>query len=140
MVRPHPQRSPQRSRQGQERPRRRLLRRWRARLSSPQPVEKPAMFLEFVVYSGGTDSQVPNKLAMRSTTCFRRGRNRGFTLVEIMIVVCIMAILLEIAIPGFAQARQHSRAQACVGDLTRIDNAKAEYSMQQGLITGSACT
>ncbi len=56
-------------------------------------------------------------------------RRRGFTLIEIMIVVLIIAVLLAIAIPNFMKARDTSRAKACVANLRQIDTAKMQWAM-----------
>ena len=41
-----------------------------------------------------------------------RNRRAGFTLVEIMIVVAIIALLAAIAVPGFLRSRKRSQATA----------------------------
>src|SRR3954454_126321 len=67
----------------------------------------------------------------------RWGR-KGFTLVEIMIVVLIIGILLAIAVPNFIKARESSRTKACVANLKQIDSAKEQYAMDNKLNDGAA--
>ena len=55
--------------------------------------------------------------------------NQGFTLVEIMIVVAIIAILAAVAIPNFIKYRQNSQAAACVSNLKQIEAAVEQAKM-----------
>jgi prepilin-type N-terminal cleavage/methylation domain-containing protein len=66
---------------------------------------------------------------MTMRTLLNRRRERGFTLVEIMIVVLIIGILLAIAVPSFINARERSRANACRSNLRQIQAAKEQWAM-----------
>ena len=63
----------------------------------------------------------PNKLNRR------RG---GFTLVEIMIVVAIIALLASIAVPGFLRARKRAQASRVINDLRHLDGAIDQYALE----------
>jgi prepilin-type N-terminal cleavage/methylation domain-containing protein len=54
----------------------------------------------------------------------------GFTLVEIMIVVAIIALLAAIAVPGFLRARKRSQASKILNDLRMIDAAVDQYAIE----------
>lgn len=57
--------------------------------------------------------------------------SKGFTLVEIMIVVTIIGLLVAIAVPNFLQARETSRSRACIANLREIDTAKQQYMLDK---------
>jgi prepilin-type N-terminal cleavage/methylation domain-containing protein len=57
-------------------------------------------------------------------------RRGGFTLVEIMIVVAIIALLAAIAVPGFLRARKRSQAAKIMNDLRLIDSAVDQYAIE----------
>lgn len=63
-------------------------------------------------------------------------KRAGFTLVEIMIVVAIIALLAAIAVPGFLRARKRSQASKILNDLRMIDAAVDQYAIETGKSTG----
>src|SRR6478672_12025939 len=63
-------------------------------------------------------------------------RQGGFTLVEIMIVVAIIALLAAIAVPGFLRARKRSQASRILNDLRMIDSAVDQYAIETSRKTG----
>ena len=65
---------------------------------------------------------------------------RGFTLVEIMIVVAIIGILVSIAVPGFIKARKTAQGKSCNENLSKIDGSKETYALENNLTTGDPVT
>ncbi len=57
-------------------------------------------------------------------------KRAGFTLVEIMIVVAIIALLAAIAVPNFLRSRKRSQATQVLEDLRIIDSAVDQYAIE----------
>ena len=60
---------------------------------------------------------------------------KGFTLVEIMIVVVIIGLLAAMAIPAFNKVRQNSRQSAMDNDARQIASAAQQYMLEHGVDT-----
>jgi general secretion pathway protein G len=64
---------------------------------------------------------------------------RGFTLIELMIVVAIIAVLASILIPNFLNARAQAQTAACMANLNQIaTSAELYYSDHNAYPAGSA--
>src|SRR5690242_10621526 len=70
---------------------------------------------------------------------FNSRKENGFTLVEIMIVVAIIALLAAIAVPGFLRARKRSQASRVINDLRLIDSAVDQYAIENNKVSGASC-
>jgi len=66
-----------------------------------------------------------------------RKTDRGFSLIELMIVVAIMAILAAIAIPAFMRFAMKSKAAEAVSNLSAIVAAQETYKVENSVY--SAC-
>lgn len=60
---------------------------------------------------------------------------KGFTLVEIMIVVVIIGLLAAMAIPAFQRVRQNSRVSAMDNDARQLASAAQQYMLENSTTT-----
>lgn len=67
-------------------------------------------------------------------------QTRGFTLLEVMIVVLIIGVILGIAIPNWLNSRKNSRARVCMKNLSQIDSAKEQYALESKVEEGVTCS
>ncbi len=61
-----------------------------------------------------------------------RMQKKGFTLVEIMIVVVIIGLLAMLAIPAFKHVRESAQETTVTNNLRQISNAADEYFTKNG--------
>jgi prepilin-type N-terminal cleavage/methylation domain-containing protein len=64
----------------------------------------------------------------------------GFTLVEIMIVVGVIAIIIAITVPAWIRARSQARMKACQENLSKIDGAIQQLALEVILQPSAAIT
>lgn len=65
---------------------------------------------------------------------------RGFTLIEIMIVVAIVATLAAVAISGFIAYVHTSKRNLCLSNINMLNRAAETYVITAGLKNGDMVT
>lgn len=59
-------------------------------------------------------------------------KNKGFTLVELMIVIVILGIIAAIAIPTYTSSQEKARKNSCLQNQKIIHSAAEEYKTVNG--------
>ena len=62
-----------------------------------------------------------------------KNARKGFTLVEIMIVVVIIGLLAAMAIPAFQKVRASSQDKAVLNNLRQLGSAADQYFLENGV-------
>lgn len=64
----------------------------------------------------------------------------GFTIVELMIAVSIIALLAAVAVPAFARSRKRAQATRVLEDLRMLDYALDRWAIEKNKAVGDLAT
>jgi len=79
------------------------------------------------------------KSAKKSNTRKHSKKNRGFSLIELLIVVAIILIIAAIAIPNLLRSRIAANEASAVGSMRTLNTAEVTYNTTYSTV-GFACT
>jgi len=65
-------------------------------------------------------------------SCVRGRRQRGFSLIELLIVIAIILIILAIAVPKLGSARMNASEMAVIREIQTINSMQTQYMSQFG--------
>jgi len=67
----------------------------------------------------------------------RRQRRRGFSLIELLIVIAIILIIITIAVPKYNQTQMYMRETAAVKAIQTLHQMEVQYQSQYGRYAAS---
>ena len=74
---------------------------------------------------------------MQNQPTVRRAASRGFSLVEIMIVVGILGFIIAMAAPAYGRIRSRSQDTAVLNNVRQLASASSQYFMVNGVATAA---
>jgi prepilin-type N-terminal cleavage/methylation domain-containing protein/prepilin-type processing-associated H-X9-DG protein len=85
--------------------------------------------------------ELESAIAVRSKSLATRMWTEGFTLVELLVVIAVLAVLMAILLPSLSRAREAGRRAACMGHMRQVQTAWQAYAVDHGdyIVNGQYC-
>jgi prepilin-type N-terminal cleavage/methylation domain-containing protein len=70
--------------------------------------------------------------------CKTRSFRSGFSLLEVLFTVLILAVLAAVAVPLYSNTKTSAAASACKSNIQSLANAESKYKFENGSYIGGA--
>jgi prepilin-type N-terminal cleavage/methylation domain-containing protein/prepilin-type processing-associated H-X9-DG protein len=87
----------------------------------------PVYFLR-IVFLVFNEAMMPNKICIEAYYGVEMIKKKGFTLVELLVVISIIALLLSVLMPALGRARDQARRVACGAQIKNVGLAILSYA------------
>ena len=67
---------------------------------------------------------------------FKQHSHSAYTLVEVLVIVCVIALLAALAIPNFIRPRSNYSTPACINNLRIVDAAANQFALEYNKTNG----
>lgn len=101
-------------------------------------VDPPAGKGSLLIRSSDRPAATPDINHHLSWGCTKMKNQKGFTLIELMIVVAIIAILAAIALPAYSDYTKKSKVSEVVLAASALRTAVAEYASSNNTLPGAS--
>lgn len=78
-----------------------------------------------------------NQLILNKKSELAQKKKKGFTLVELIIVIAIIAVLAAVAIPKFGQITKNANIKADIANAKNLHGIAAQYIAEEGNFTAA---
>lgn len=75
----------------------------------------------------------PREFAMKTQQFFHRDRYKGFTLVELAVIVVIIGVLASFGVPRYVESAECSKASEAFGYLSAVRSAQERFQGREGM-------